>query len=435
MQLTEKPKTEKVKRLKEKVKNPFQVFNDFEKILSRDTLLKNHKIEIGKTTVSDYIKNYSPVIDINPDYQRCTKEFVINGENRWSYNQKKEYIISLIRGLAPTLFIMVDYNSCKNNLTNDEKMENELYFQNLIGNGYKYGLLDGGHRNNVLNLLLNPELVNENGKLINVFEKLLNDIASEFLIQVSQIKDLLLNSEIFYIIYNNLNRKEIHYLFRNANSGVHLSTNEINTSILSPMNDYINELKRNPIIENLFNYVEIKEKIKSFYLIQLCYFYEMNKDVKSYTGKDYEKFLENEKPSEEMIQRQKWIFENMEKLYKLSFNDPTNIKPRPFSSTRFISLYMILSIIYDNGKNVNSKKYLPFIKIFNGILLKYSNDRKTIQSNNKRDSWHDRFRSNKGYISEKWKLFLNIYIDKKKTYNFKTESPDSSSIQDYLINS
>lgn len=430
MQLT-KPQT-KEKVIKNLIDS--KLIQEFENILiKKEFLLKEHIVETSSMTVSKYINNFSPVININPDYQRCTEDFSIDGENRWTYSKKKEYIISLITGLAPTLFIIVDYNSCKNNLTDEEKIENDLYFQNLIGNGYKYGLLDGGHRNNVLNLLLKKSKSELVDKETNLLEKLLNDIASEFNIQVDQIKTLLLNSKISYTIYKNLNRKEIHYLFRNANSGVPLSTNEFNTSIISPMNDYIQKLKRDSTIKYILGHIDKREKILAYYILPLCYYFEINKEKNTYTKKDIENFLINEIPNNDLIQKQNWIFENIEKLYELYFNN--SLTKKTFSSTKFVSLYMILSIIYDENKNINPKRCLSFIRIFSDVICRYSDDITKISlsdvKNNKRDSWHDRFRSNGG-INKKWELFSNIYIDKGK-YNFKNVSQNSSSIQDYLI--
>lgn len=385
-------------------------------------------------TVKDYLKTFSGYhMDINPDYQRFPKYTPtpsINEENRWNSNRKIDYIISRIKKTALTPFIVVDYYMCWLNSTNEK---DKSYFQDLLSRGLKYGLLDGGHRDNLLNSLFKDILYNK--PLSKKSENIWTEVGRELNIPISKLRELIENSTIDFKLVTKRNPEEIHTIFRHINCGVPLSKIENINTLKGELSEYFHGLKKDNKILNILSHLPKNESTYCFTVLYYSYFFECRpKTLTSFKNPELVDFMDTENIDLEKKKKHLYILDIIDRLYNSYF--PLKMKT---SSGKFLSLYMLLSIIYDNNQTVNPEFYYRFMKIFNEIISSFVSDTKQIQrsketSTKKKttESWKDRFRTNENRIKEKWELFYSMYEDKSK-YSFVTKTDTDTSIQYFLI--
>lgn len=406
------------KEIIEPILREFELINDF--VTSPDG------VKSGFSTVIGFLNDHKNT-HINSEYQRHME--LLNGviENKWTSTSGYEFMVSLLNDSHQTTFSFVDYKSCRDYCIKmyPEHPEYSEYFDKLINDGYNFGIIDGGHRYLLLTQLLNDIL---SGKE----EKLLLKLISERNVDRSILLEQIKNSIIYYHVNTKLTPDKIHVLFSMLNCGVPVSKDDLLNTRISVLNTHIKKMKNLEHIQRVLDMVHKKNKTLNFPVLYHTYFLESyDHDIKSLTDKELEDFILKIQVDPILSKKHSYIFEIIDKLFLAYFTEYDRFI---VSTAQIMSLYFLLSIIYDDKKIINSQKYSLFMKIFLKWFGEINNTKQI--GKQKDDNWHTRLRDVKRYFDEKWKLFSNLYEDKAfedSHWTFPNISDNKLSIKEFLI--
>jgi len=393
------------KSLPENIVKP--ILQEFEEISqkSKNFVTSPDLVNIGFSTISELLKEYSSSnSEVNKDYQRCIDKTKLE---KWTKKRKNEYLDSILGGVAHTPFNIVDYVSCK--FYNPEHSD---YFDNLINKGVTYGILDGGHRFNFLRGIfqVNDNLTKENVDII-------SNACVKHNLTRNELLDKIRNSIVYFQLGLKLTQKQIHILFKNLNSGVPTTKNDITNGIIGDLNTtFFHKFRETEKIQKILNYFNWKDDHKILYY---TYYIESNKDLKKFSQQELNRFIETEKI--DTSTRDKFVFihntiSDMIDSYSSEYKEKISI-------SKTIGLFQELSVIYDNGKSVKKDMYSLFVKIFSAVFDKNNVGKKG------KDTI---YRSTTSHFDEKWRFFRRLF-NETSTHNFKTVSDAKMSIHDFLI--
>lgn len=138
----------------------------------------------------------------------------------WKKYNKEGYKLALLSSKVVNPIVLADIMSCKYFAKENGINEDFIYFDELLKKGYKYISIDGGNRSEYLKSLFTG---------VNIMEL------------TGELKEIY-DSEIFYIIFNNLSKKDIHELAFNTNMGTPWNEQEKRNCIQGPVSDFIRDV-------------------------------------------------------------------------------------------------------------------------------------------------------------------------------------------------
>jgi len=385
------------------VENPIR--QEIEKIMKvKNSILSPDLVEVGYQPVGMLLTNHTQHnTEVNKDYQRCIHK---SEYEKWNTTRKIEYLISVIEKTAQTDINIADYLQCKFN-----NPEYAYYFDGLMKNNFRYGILDGGHRINLLRGIFETDLTNENVEILDTLCSKYNSSRTELLNELR-------NSTIYYKLNMKLNREQIHIIFTNLNSGVPTSKIDLTNAIISPLNKFFHDFRETNEIKMILSHMSKKDDYKILYN---SLYIEYNKEKDGFTNSELNDFIKESKIDTFIQNKFITIFKNISQMID-SYYKNYNSKEK-LSSSKIISLYQECSVIFDNKKNIKVNLHDLFVKVFLSCFDK--------ESVNKRGK-DNIFRDNSKHFNEKWRFFRRLFNETSKT-NFKNVSDDKMSINDFLI--
>lgn len=174
-----------------------------------------------------FIKNVALKVDIDPGFQ---------SPERWSRDDRRSYITSLLSGMAVSKFIYADVEECMNSSKNSK---DKKYYKNWHCKGIKYLNIDSNNRTLCIKDWLNSKfgmeavefsIEDKCGKMY----KITIEEGTKFNQLSGDIQDLIKNNICISLeIYKYATRQHLHNIFISVNAGSKLNVDEIRNGILS----------------------------------------------------------------------------------------------------------------------------------------------------------------------------------------------------------
>jgi len=235
------------------------------------------KLRAGKMTIEYYINNIQP-------YVTCDEELVQRIFDPWVMKTIQSYLLDLVSGNSvKDLLLLADIDSIKNKLEyelnqweeDDEGeeiqealKENIEYFQNFIDEGFKYLLIDGKHRDEVIRRVFKPNSTKEQIEFQHedfsnlVYNKdgvAINLEGTTFPKLPEELQQTILNQPMLVTFITTGGIKELQKFFVTTNSGLELFPMEIRICSMSIVSRFVREITsgtHNPNNHKFFRYMK-----------------------------------------------------------------------------------------------------------------------------------------------------------------------------------
>lgn len=170
-----------------------------------------------EVSVKKFIKEYFKVTYVDESYQR----FEV-----WDNSSKKEFILSLYKGLIANSIIIIHVGQAKYNAEKLGNKNDYNYFQSIEEMGYKYISIDGNNRSQTINKYYNNEM-----------QTLLGDEDRE------EFEEL----EVSIVVFENITKEDIHQLAIVTNKGTSWNAQESRNAINSEISYFIRDTRKEVI--------------------------------------------------------------------------------------------------------------------------------------------------------------------------------------------
>lgn len=163
---------------------------------------------------------------------------------RWSNTKATGYVTSVMRGMAPSPFILVDVDKAYQNAKDNHRIVDIEYYNKWIESGIKYLNIDSNNRTINLKRFINDEFpIMEGDYLVEdtVYQivKGKNDTFSKL---PSVMKEFFMKQTISIVMYTNPTREELSEIFININDGQPLNHPEKRNAITSNIASVVRNL-------------------------------------------------------------------------------------------------------------------------------------------------------------------------------------------------
>lgn len=222
------------------------------------------------TTIGYWVQEIQPYLTVDEDLiQRIFQE--------WTFDKIESYLKRLITGNAVTsTFIIADIQSIHDILsgeyeevmdedTKEAIAENILYFKNLLDDNKKYLLIDGKHRDDVIERTFAPKDTksiirfpkNNFNSLFMDEQKNCIDISGKSFSELSEsLKEFILDQKINVVMVTTGDIQTLQETFVTTNSGQQLFPMELRICTMSPNARYIRSLTNAELNPEIFKFFE-----------------------------------------------------------------------------------------------------------------------------------------------------------------------------------